>query len=44
MTVDSGGALRKLDNLSLAVLSRVGGDWKLFAYVSTPRAHPGAEH
>jgi hypothetical protein len=44
MTVESGGTLRKLDNLSLAVLSRKDGGWKLFAYVSTPRAHPDAEH
>lgn len=43
MTVDSGGALRKLDNFSLAVLSREDGGWKLYASVSTPRAHPGAE-
>jgi hypothetical protein len=37
MTVESGGATRELDNLSLAVLSRPGGRWMLAAYVSTPR-------
>ena len=40
MTVESGGATRELDNLSLAVLSRPGGRWMLAAYVSTPRGHP----
>ena len=41
MTVESGGATRQLDNLSLVVLSRPGGRWMLAAYVSTPRAHAG---
>lgn len=48
MTVKSGGTPRELDNLSLAVLSKVEGRWKLFAYMSTPRDHPApfdaAEH
>ena len=38
MSVESGGATRELDNLSLVVLSRAGKDWKLAAYVSTPRS------
>lgn len=42
MDVETGGAKRELDNLSLVVLSRVGGDWKLAAYVSTPRGHAPA--
>jgi hypothetical protein len=29
MTVESGGATRELDNLSLVVLSRPGGKWML---------------
>jgi hypothetical protein len=37
MSVETGGAMRELDNLSLVVLSRAGDDWKLAAYVSTPR-------
>ncbi len=37
MTVETGGATRELDNLSLVVLSRPGGRWMLAAYVSTPR-------
>ena len=39
MTVESGGARRELDNLSLVVLSRPGGRWMLTAYVSTPLGH-----
>ncbi len=41
MTVETGGATRELDNLSLVVLSRPGGRWALAAYVSTPRGHTG---
>lgn len=41
MAVESGGAARELDNLSLVVLSRPGGRWMLAAYVSTPRGHAG---
>jgi hypothetical protein len=37
MDVESGGVMRELDNLSLMVLSQAGEDWKLAAYVSTPR-------
>jgi len=37
MTVESAGATRELDNLSLVVLSRPRGRWMLAAYVSTPR-------
>ena len=47
MDVESGGVLRELDNLSLVVLSQAGEDWKLAAYVSTPRvpaAAPAREH
>ena len=43
MSVESGGAMRELDNLSLVVLSRAGDDWKLAAYVSTPRGHAPAQ-
>ena len=39
MSVESGGATRELDNLSLTVLSRVDGGWMLAAYASTPRGH-----
>lgn len=39
MTVESGGATRELDNLSLMVLSRPGGRWMLAGYASTPRGH-----
>ena len=38
MSVETGGAMRELDNLSLVVLSRAADDWKLAAYVSTPPA------
>ncbi len=47
MDVESGGVMRELDNLSLVVLSQAGEDWKLAAYVSTPRvpaAAPAREH
>ena len=47
MDVETGGVTRELDNLSLVVLSRVGEDWKLASYVSTPRGHasaPAHEH
>ncbi len=47
MDVESGGVTRELDNLSLVVLSQAGEDWKLAAYVSTPRvpaAAPAREH
>ncbi len=37
MNVESHGAMRELDNLSLVVLSRAGEGWKLAGYVSTPR-------
>jgi hypothetical protein len=40
MTVESGGATRELENLSLVVLSRPGGRWMLAAYLSTPRRYP----
>ena len=43
MSVETGGAMRELDNLSLVVLSRAGDDWKLAAYVSTPRGHAPAQ-
>jgi hypothetical protein len=43
MSVETGGAMRDLDNLSLVVLSRAGDDWKLAAYVSTPRGHAPAK-
>ena len=39
MSVETGGATRELDNLSLAVLSRADSRWTLAAYVSTPRGH-----
>ena len=39
ISVETGGAMRELDNLSLVVLSRAGESWKLAAYVSTPRGH-----
>ena len=39
MSVESGGATRELDNLSLTVLSRADSGWMLAAYVSTPRGH-----
>lgn len=35
--VETSGATRELDNLSLVVLSRAGESWKVAAYVSTPR-------
>jgi hypothetical protein len=43
MSVETGGAMRELDNLSLVVLSRAGDDWTLAAYVSTPRGHAPAQ-
>ena len=42
MNVETGGAMRELDNLALVVLSRAGEGWKLAAYVSTPRGHASA--
>lgn len=39
MSVETGGATRELDNLSLTVLSRAGSRWMLAAYASTPRGH-----
>ncbi len=45
MSVETGGVVRQLDNLSLVVLSRPENDWKLAAYVSTPRDNvPAREH
>jgi hypothetical protein len=47
MDVESGGVMRELDNLSLAMLSQAAEDWKLAAYVSTPRvpaSAPAREH
>jgi hypothetical protein len=42
MTVESGGATRELDNLSLVVLSRPGGGWMLAAYQrAMTKAQPG---
>ena len=38
-SVETGGAMRELDNLSSVVLSRAGEGWKLAAYVSTARGH-----
>ena len=42
ISVETGGAMRELDNLSLVVLSRAGEGWKLAAYVSTERGHAPA--
>ena len=41
MTVETGGATHKLDNLSLVVLSRPGDRWALAAYVSTLKGRAG---
>ncbi len=41
MTVESGGAARELDNLSLMVLSRLGARWMLAAYVALLQGSAG---
>ncbi len=47
LSVETGGLVRELDNLSLVVLSRPEENWKLAAYVSTPRGNspaPASKH
>jgi ketosteroid isomerase-like protein len=34
--LDSGGTRKSIDNLALAVWTRVSGDWRLLAYAPTP--------
>ena len=40
MSLETGGATRELDTLSLAALSKAAGRWMLAARASTPRGHP----